>query len=420
MSSQGTRQGKIAGFLQQNATDVVVGLALFVGFWAVYFLLGQAYRAMPGYDERINIFFGADHLDALKGWVPNHKGTHPLVLLVVVPAGWILGLVFGSYTLSMIVFAATAGSSTVTLLYALIRRLTEKMPVAAASAVFFGFSMSQLVFGCIPETYQLATLSLLPSYFLTWLCLKTRKLYYRWWIAAGVATFSITITNTVQTALCLAVVLLATERSRKSIQTYIKFVAWVSLIGFLLSLLQKLLIPEARLFFSLDVYSHEMQYISNLLLDRPLRVVGEIFKTFFFYSWIGQFPIATEFEAGIRLKMVYYKASLDYGWSGVFAALFWLGLFLRGVWHGLSQPRSRMLALAIGSCVAFNMALHAVYGTRELFLYTPHFAFAVLLLCLNRSGTNSTFAVVAWWVLAILTAINNLAVVREMLNVFAG
>ncbi len=406
--------------LHRNQFEIFTATVLFFVFFILYFKIGQAYRDMPGYSSNINIFFGADHVDALKGWVPNHKGIHPLVLLVVLPISWTLGQLFPTYESAMIVFAAGTGGVAIVCIFVTARMLLERTIVAAGVAVFYGVSMSQMVFGSIPDTYELSIISLVPTYILTFLCLKKRKLYLPFWIAAGVLSFGITITNSIQTALCLCVVLFALKSGIERFKKLIIFVALVGLIGLALNLVQKGFIPDAKLVFKPDVYDHEMQYTSKLLFNKPLFVVKEILKNFFLYSYIGQFPIATAFVAGVRLKLVYYKAAVDYGWLPLIAALLWIGLYLRGLYFNLRENNTdRLFAIAMLLSFGANIGLHSIYGTREIFLYTPHFSLAVLLACLSANNTRSNYVSACWWLLAILVGLNNLNVIQQMLEKFA-
>ncbi len=410
---------KVGAVLQRNQFEIITATTLFLVFFTVYFQIGQAYRDMPGYSRHINIFFGADHVDALKGWVPNHKGIHPLVLLVTLPISWVLSQLLPTYELAMIVFAAGTGGVAIVLIFITLRMLLGRVNVAAGVSAFYGLSMSQVVFGCIPDTYELSIISLVPTYVLTFLCLKNKKLYFPFWAVAGVMSFGITITNSIQTALCLCVVLSVVKSGGERIKKFLLFGALVGIAGLGLNLVQKGLIPEAQLVFKPDVYDHEMEYTSNLLLENPLFVAKEIGKNFFLYSYIGQFPRATKFVEDVWLKLVYYKAEVEYGWLALTAVILWLGLYLRGLLYNLRDESDRWFTIAMLLSFGANMGLHSIYGTSEIFLYTPHFSLAVLLAGVSANNTRGIVVWGGWWLLAILTGLNNLDVVQQMLEKFA-
>ncbi len=399
-------------------SEIVTAAVLLTSFFFFYMYLVHSYRGLAGYFNHDNVLFGIDHTEALDGWVDYHKGVHPLILLISVPAGKILEWIFGSYLEGMAVFAAGAGAAAATGVFLLLRQVTGRISSATAIAVFFGVSMSQMIHGGIADTYELVILSLLPTYALTIWCLRDEKLRLPYWIGAGLCAFSITITSTLQTALCMAVVLFATRRKGSRLGPFLKMVALVTMIGTALSLLQWLLIPDAKLYYLPETFEREMRYTSMVAIERPGLVLSELFKTFFLFSWVGQMPRDTLYEAGTRVNIVYYKVGLQYGFLAWSAVLLWLGLWTRGVVRNLRDKSSRRVFLAAALCVLANIAIHSVYGTRELFLYSPHFTTAFLLLGIGPRGVSGKVVLGCWWSLVLLTAWVNLGVVRELLAAY--
>ena len=167
-----------------------------------------------------------------------------------------------------------------------------------------------------------------------------------------------------------------------------------------------------------EVYDREMTYVTPLLIEKPLRVVEEIFHSFLVYPWVGQFPRVTAPDASERVKMVYYKSQLDFGWLAALAALLWGALWVRGLWHSVRDQRTRLFTLCAGLAVLFNIGMHTIYGTREMFLYTPHFIFALLWLTLSPRSVERPWVVAAWTALVLLAGWNNLGVVREIVRTF--
>jgi len=213
------------------------------------------------------------------------------------------------------------------------------------------------------------------------------------WTAAGILSFAVTITSTIQTGLCLGVVHAAAQGKRGLLRRLAAFSAVVLAAGLSLSLVQKLVIRDAELFFMPGVYEHEMRYTSTVALERPALAAREIGRNFLFYAFVGDEPRATILKSGRRLKMAYFECPLSYRAIGWCAA-----------------------ALSL----AANAGIHAIYGTPEIFLYTPHFAFLMLFLCLNEDSARGRWVPAVWWLLAGLTGANNLWVVRDFLDRYAG
>ena len=407
------------GFHRDIRTQCLIVAGLSAVFFTIYYQLGRAFTEMPGYYDYGDIFFGLDHLEAIRGWVKYHKGTHPLILLIAIPAGWLLKLVFGSYETGMAVFGAAAGGASVASVYLALRLLSGRTAAALPASVFFGVSMSQLIMGPLADTYTLVTISLIPTYVLTLWCLRKKRVRFPLWAAAGILSFAVTITSTIQTGLCLGVVHAAAEGKKGLIKRLAAFSAVVLAAGLSLSLVQKQIIPDAELFFMPAVYEREMRFTSKIALESPGLAAREIGKNFVFYAFIGDEPRATTFKPG-RLSIVYFQSPLSYRVIGGCAAALWIALFLFGLRLGVRRPDSRLFIAAAALSLAANAGIHAVYSMDELFLYTPHFAFLMLFLCLNKDSAQTRWVPAAWWLLAGLTAANNLWVVRDFLDKYAS
>lgn len=406
----------VVGLRDGLPAAAVLSVACFV----LYLIIGSAYRSFAGYATQSNVFFGADHLDALRGWVPYHKGVHPLLPLLVVPASALLGGLLRSYGTGLTVLAAGFGALAVGLFFLLARLRVASTAVAAGAGAVFALSMSQLVFGCIPESYGPAAAGLVGTLLLTAWCLHSGRLHLPLWIGAGLVDLGITITNGVAAFICLAVVLGAgVERGRRARLLVVLPLAVVA-ISVVLALGQKALFPQARLFFEAAPYTHELHYASGEALDDPAYVVGEILKTFFVFDLVGQWPEVLRFEPGRHLQMVYMGAPVRAALLPAAALVLWVGLLLRGVVSAARAPSARPLALAAALWVLANMTLHAFYGTDELFLFAPHFTFAMVLLALGGREGGGRVVTVAWWSLAALVGANNLILVARMAARFGG
>jgi len=401
----------------QRAT-VLAGILLFAGAFALYLALGLAYRTLPGYAQENNIFFGADHRDALRGWVPDHKGSHPLLLLIAVPACRLLGVLAGSYATGTIVFAALSGALAVAGLFGLVRLALGHTVTAAAVAACFGLTMTQLVFGGIPESYTLSTLSVLPGYFLLVLGVRRGMPPRAAWILAGVAALSVTLTNLLHTVACLAVALATSVPPGRRVRFFGTWLGATLGIAVVLSLLQKAVFPSADLFFMPRTFRYERYYVSAALLEHPWIVAGDLLKNFFLFDIVGTFPKVGFLEC-VKLELSYARTSVDYtalGWSAVAC---WAAIVVRAAWRLPRDAAERGLKLAACLSLAGNLVLHAIYGTDQTFLYTGHFAFLVIVLAAGMRGPRDRLPMFAWGLLAVLAGTHNLLLLVTLVRRFA-
>jgi len=226
------------------------------------------------------------------------------------------------------------------------------------------------------------------------------------------------MTNAVQAFICLAVVMgSGVERGRRA-RLLVALPLVVIGMSVVLALAQKALFPQARLFFEPATYAHEFHYVAAEVLDDPGYVLGEILKSFFLLNFIGQSPEIVQFEPGRRLMMVYFGAPIRVALLPTAAAALWFGLLARGLVLGVRDRAARPVLIAAGLSVAASMALYAVYSTDELFLFTPHFTFVVLLLALGARSARGMPVIAAWWALAALAGANNLIQVWRILARF--
>lgn len=401
-----------------DAHSAGVAALLLVGFTVLYFGLARDFSAMPGYSTRNNIFFGADQVDAQDGWIDHHKGIHPLVLLIVVPATRALEIACESTLLGLHLFASATGGTLVALVFLFLQAVTGNRARSAAVAAFFGVSMSQLVFGSFADTYVLAAISSMPTWFLTLWSLRTGKAPFWWWVTVGIISFAVTMTMFVNTLVCLTIVLVRQESWKAAFRPLAGVVASVLVAGVGLSLIQKNLMPDAQVFWQPDSFSHETQYASPLIVEQPSVLVSELSRHFSLYAFVAPPPKAEKFVPQRRLKLAYFQTPLRYGLPGLIACGLWLCLLAYGIVRAGSDKGLQPLILCMAIAIAGNVVLHSCYNTRELFLYTPHFAFLILMLSAvhrDRGWLMTT----AWCTLSALTAWNNLAVHQNNMERYA-
>jgi hypothetical protein len=409
--------------VRDRALDVLFGFLLVGAFLAVYASLTDLYRRFPGYYEHLNVLFGEDQLDAIHGWVQTYKGTHPFQLLIVLPLSVALSALAGGYERGLAWYAAGSGALLVGAVYALARRCGARGIVAVPLAIAFGASMSQLVFASLADTYMIAALATVPAYFLLFRCLADGRPRFWLWVAAATFAFGVTATQAAPVGICFGILLVARRPRAEWLPRMTALVAATGFIGVSLAVLQRLLVPGVPLFFDPDVYLYELHagYIAFPLLHDPLFVLRELAKTFFVFNVMSPLPAADGLIPGLRLEAVLRDVPLTANGAAPWALVaLWLALLAIGAAVGIRARESRPIALAALLSVAWSMLLHTVYGTYELFLYTPHFTFLLFVAAASGARHCPRAHTAAFWVLAAGVAWHGQATISRMEARFTG
>ncbi|WNN87190.1 hypothetical protein [Gloeocapsopsis dulcis] len=274
--------------------------------------------------------------------------------------------------------------------------------------------MSQLIFGAVPETYALAACSIITTYILFWICLQRKKLYFEYWILAGLFSFSVTITNFAQTLICFIALVFYLNRKIRWL-TILEYLGVVVSFAFILSIIQKKLFPLARYFFMPSLITTESKHISTLVFEQPLLIAQEVFKSFFLVNFIAPDPFAAndpDFPGFLLLG--YFMRPLDYsliGYAGVILlmCLFSLG-FLKNIIH------YNIFLVAVCCAVVYNMILHSFFGVTEIFLYSCNVTFPVLLLFFNKSLLKNSYFKIGLVLAITLMTINNFSIIKQIIS----
>lgn len=195
--------------------ELTLGLLLFVVVFAFHLVLESKLRAMGAF-TCFNTLFDADPgltLEAICcGGGSNHVSHPMLEYFFSLPIGAIaklvslftsggLGEVMVRHWLGLVVVPAAAGLQTFVLLR-LFRWLGLSLRSAFLLALLSSLSFSKIIFGSMPESYCLSALSILFAYVLFVLTRGRRGVRVELtWIALGVLTAGITVTNIVPVAI---------------------------------------------------------------------------------------------------------------------------------------------------------------------------------------------------------------------------
>jgi len=413
--------------IQAHQKILLLSLSLLLIFSSLYWFVGI--ELIP-YHQKLT-FFGADHEEHIWGLTniggnQFHKGSHPLLLIGLVPLAVFLSFFTHSKVLGVVLLGSLAGGLAVLLASFCIWNLTRSYLITVLYSCIFGLSLSQLIFSSLPESYVFSACGIVATYLLFTICLKQQKLYFPYWVAVGILSFGITITNFAQTLICFSAIIWILNsnltskiqfaaqltRSCKSIATYLGTVVAIAIV---LSLLQTQIFMDAKYFFLPSMVGTESESLETLILTSPLLVFQEIFKHFFLVNFIAADPFAgNDYEFPSRVLLGFFIRPPNYSFSGVLALSLWLSLYSLGLVKNIVVGRKTIFLGAIATAVLFNASLHSVFGTHEMFLYTCDFTFPVLLLGVNQSVFHRYFFQGSLALLVVLMAYNNLTIIQQI------
>jgi len=413
-------------------------LALGLLFGLLYAGLALRLHSEPRLFVHLDQIFDADlglwTIDLARPQGPHERTTiHPLSVLLLNPLGsalrWLLqtlGVPFAA-RLAAALLCAVAGGAAVGVFRVLVHRLGVPSARAWAWTLVFATSASQIVFASVPESFVFSALSLLVVFTLAG-GPGTRETSR---VAAGVASFGITITNLGAVALARAASLPWRTQRRRAAAVLARHVAVVLLVTALLSVVQAAVYPTARPFFLPEPLgkAYRLAFVGSLA-PRALAARGvEVASQLGFVCLAA--PEVTVRQTDVSGTKVDFPPIpwRDLRPAGAAHAVLWALLLVVAAW-GLGRPlafpaSSRGLVAALLLWLGAQAALHLVFGT-SLFLYSEDWTFA--LVALAAAGVESAVgrrhrgpAVVAAALVAIvaLQVTANAGLVADILDVFA-
>ena len=405
------KRTKTYSYVSQN----LAGISLAFVFFVLYLLFASLLND-PHFDVD-DIYFDADHFNyrirlTTDTWRDFYwRSVHPFMILLFKPSVDLIAFFLkGNKLWGAFVFVALGGAACVLLAWTFIKSATGNSAYASLIAALLGLTASHLIFGSLLESYIFLAASLILFYVLL---LKDRPLPAL--IAASLAAIGITYTNFAQNVIALFTV-------KPNLKQMIRFVATVMVFLVLFTLLNNLLFPDAHPFFF--VPSTLQAEGQNLFPLNALRVQA-LTRAFFFHNVVAPTPIFYDKDIPF-IQFRFFKPEIDeisqYDLPiQDVTSLAWLGLLLfAGVMFLLNirkNPHLR-LSIALMGCMALNLLLHLRYG-KELFLYTPNWTYAlVLLVGLSwQSVSNRKWFQALLLLFLILLVWNNSILIRTILNV---
>ena len=395
------KETKIYGFVDVN----VQGILLATAFFSIYLLIASILNN-PLFDVD-DVFFDADVLNwrlrlTTDNWQDYYwRSVHPFVLLLLKPPiDLIATLLKGDKLFGAHIVVALGGALCVFLTWKIMKSTTQSQIYAVLIASMLGLSTSHIIFGSLIETYIFLAASLLLFY----LFLIEEK-PFSVLVLVGLVSIGITYTNFSQNVVAFFAVKL-------KIKLIFQYIASVLVLLVLLSMANNLIYPGAHPFFFIP--SALLAEEQNIFPLNMLRVQALV-RAFLFHNVVAPTPILYTGDIPFT-QFRFFKPEIDKlsGYDTIlqtFTAWFWLGLILLGIIAFLmnyKKYKSNKLSLALFGCMLLNVGIHVRYG-KELFLYSPNWTYAlILLLALAWQGFSKyKWFLIVLFIFLVFLAFNN-------------
>lgn len=419
-------------FIIEHRTELVACVGLFVLFHALYGSLGFLLARTSAFDT-YDILFEIDTPRSVDDFARFHGGhdrtsVHPIFVLLVNPVGSLTALVLGSRVAAAILLNSLFGASGVALAFLLFRRFTGDDFNAILLSLALGFSASHLVCGIVPSATALAACTLLLAHVIFLASLKRGQARMGTWILVGILCMGVTTTNLAQPLILLCIVVLSSagrDANRSFPRSIVAFAIPVVFGTAVLALVQKMIYPSSRVFFTLRAFTRELPFASLWIVEQPFVVIGRVLKHFFLIDVVAPLPALSSIGDKV-IPAVTFTTSRDWlgvGWLGAVLWLAWLAVAITQIPR--LERRELLFALGITLCLAFNLGLHSFYGVGEkgnieLLLYSGHFtfltvAFGAVTLLRRRWGPRLVLIP-----MIVLIGANNLLVMASIIGVYAA
>jgi hypothetical protein len=392
------------------------GMMLSGLFFCTYFLFASIFN-QPAFDVD-DIFFDTDGLlwrtrlttEAYQDyyWRP----VHPYVLLLLRPLITLVSfLLKGDKLAAAFLLTAFAGAMCVFLAWYFVRRLSGNAAYAAITASLLGASTAHLVFSSLIETYIF--LAVLMLAFVVLLAVDGRMISL---VLAGAASFGITITNFIPTAIVFLFV-------KRDVRRWLRYGVLVIVLSVTLTQLNNWIFPDSQPdIFDPSSYSGEA---GNTFLP-SLHRAGVIGRVMFLHSMVAPTPLILKEEIPFRKVWISKAEPLRVSeYAPGFAdwvAVIWLALLILGGLLFLKNIKSADMRFqpAFIAILGFHFILHLQYG-KDVFLYSTNWMYAIILFL---AGAWREFAH-RWWfqlillVFLLLLLVNNSRLFHIMLGTSA-
>jgi hypothetical protein len=407
----------------------VARAALFLAFFSLYLAAGIS-LGRTGVFAHDDALFQSDTSRAARDMTEpgaDHYRTkvHPLFVILFNPAGTLLSRIAGSPDLAAAILISCAGALCVVAAHAFFTAVGHGSVAALALSGLLGVSTSHLVFASIPDTFIFTALSFAVC---AWLALR-RPGSLPASVPAGVFSLGMATTNIAPASLLFFGGARREPGFWRAVGRSTALVLLVLTIAAGLSWLQRQVYPSSNLFFARESFQEDVEFVFHPRNAKRAKIRGMVLA-----RHVAVFGIVAP-EPQVRTPkgapvpwVTFHKATLsDTHGAGRGAAVLLLALDLLALYGILRRRLFRepvLQSLVLG--IAFLSTLHYFYGD-DLFLYSGSWVFLVV--AAMAWGLWGAAGIGPRWaravdllvvLLAILTAVNNLAFLRSLIGLYGS
>ena len=367
----------------KNKSNKKISKILFIIFLIFYFVLGMQLSFNFDFTNNFDLLFNADSMRVISDMTSifsDHSRllVHPLFVLLSQPIYFIISGFTQDKMIALILISSTISALSVMFMYKIISLFSNNNKINFLLSICYGLTFSNLVFTAGIELYNLATFILI----LLWYFILT-KLKNDWskndnliFIALGILTLSITITNYVIFLIGCFILLISKKVNIKKLfkLNIIIVIAFLSINCF-----QNFIWKNTPMVTNiLSVGNSEKTYMDLSLNINNFKNVmkGDIFNSI----------LSSNLQVG---KNEFNNPMIVFGninWFNIIIiSIFLLYMFIFTI---KNFKKNLYINLGIILSLTFNFLLHLIYGNSSCFLYSLHFLYLLFILfginCINE------------------------------------
>lgn len=372
--------------------------------------------------EHWNLAFDWDAarvLSMLTGTPPDGMGfKHPLMIALRPLGLGLMALGLAPKQAAGMSMALT-GALTLGLVFLLLRACRIARPEAAALALLFGLSGTQLATAIVPESYGFAMLGIALVWLVAARRLEAPERLRAARYAAAVLAAGVTVSNAMHPVIAEA---WQEWRRRAGLRRWLERMIRYGLILGLLFAAAAMLLWGGTILAALADPLGTARRIWWLQTQGEKTGPGAVLEAFLVFAVVLPELSAVPLPEGTRMLDAREWAYGPLGWA---AALLWLALLAGGTAAGLAHPRFRAIALPVLAVLLVNLAFHLHYQYRgSLFIYAGHTQVVAFLLAAGLAPWAQARPALRRWhlgavlLLALLTALVNLPLMADFATRF--
>ena len=341
----------------------------------------------------IDFFFGADSKRALFDLLGNSAmgfyriTVHPLILVLITPFVLLVKCIIRSDLTAVLIVESLSAALGTVFVYRSLDLLIHRKYLKIIFTLLYVFSFSTLVFVSIPETYVFSGMFL--SAFFYWVIkkIKTENRYlhsedFGTIIFWGCVCFGITLTNYVVFLLGIIFLLIYTDnRIKAKIFEFIKIFLTSIFSVLYLGIFQTRIFQAAPVFYNQFVNSFLNKVFKISINDTSFEEMVFVDLSFSLKKIKGVFSgfISAVIPSGLKLSEKNLLEFCEYNkiifYSVCIAAVI---LFSRLIYLCIKERNKYIVFTWI--LLLFNIVLHFFYGSNEVFLYSQHYTYLIIIL----------------------------------------